>query len=108
MIKQFYERAKGNRWYHYFAILCRILLALAFIISGWVKISGERFASGLPVNNPMGHYLVLVDASNVIGSNFSAMRPSIHHGAYNADFVGSKHNVALKLPAENSLTHFLL
>jgi len=57
MIKQFYERAKGNRWYHYFAILCRILLALAFIISGWVKISGERFASGLTVNNPMGHYL---------------------------------------------------
>jgi uncharacterized membrane protein YphA (DoxX/SURF4 family) len=52
-----YNEAKGNKWFLYFAIFCRIMLALAFIISGIVKISGERFASGLPVNNPMGHYL---------------------------------------------------
>lgn len=51
-----YTEAKANRWYHYFAIFCRIMLALAFIISGFVKISGERFAAGLPVNNPLGHY----------------------------------------------------
>ena len=49
--------AKGNKWYHYFAIFCRFSLALGFIISGIVKIKGERFASGLPVTNPMGHYL---------------------------------------------------
>ncbi len=55
-LNQIYTEAKGNRWYHYFAIFCRILLALAFVISGIVKISGERFAAGLPVNNPLGHY----------------------------------------------------
>jgi uncharacterized membrane protein YphA (DoxX/SURF4 family) len=55
--EQFYYEAKGNKWFYYFAIVCRITLALGFIISGLVKIRGERFASGLPVNNPMGHYL---------------------------------------------------
>src|SRR4029079_8131137 len=52
-----YYEAKGNRWFHYFAIFCRIALAVGFIISGLVKIMGERFASGLSVNHPMGHYL---------------------------------------------------
>jgi hypothetical protein len=33
------------------------MLALGFLISAIVKIQGERFASGLSVNNPMGHYL---------------------------------------------------
>jgi len=54
--KQLYYEAKGNKWFHYFAVFCRIMLGLAFIISGLVKVRGERFASGLPVNNPMGHY----------------------------------------------------
>ena len=52
-----YYDAKGNKWFHYFAIFCRIMLALGFFISGVVKVKGERFASGLSVNNPMGHYL---------------------------------------------------
>jgi len=52
-----YHEAKGNKWHYYFAIFCRIVLALAFIISAIVKIRGERFAAGLSVNNPMGHYL---------------------------------------------------
>jgi uncharacterized membrane protein YphA (DoxX/SURF4 family) len=52
-----YYEAKGNKWFHYFAVFCRIVLALAFIISAIVKIRGERFAAGLSVNNPMGHYL---------------------------------------------------
>ena len=56
-LNQMYYEAKGNKWFHYFAVFCRIMLALAFIISGVVKINGERFASGLSVNNPMGHYL---------------------------------------------------
>ena len=56
-LDQMYYEAKGNRWFLYFAIFCRIMLAVAFIISGVVKINGERFASGLSVNNPMGHYL---------------------------------------------------
>lgn len=52
-----YAESKANKWMHYFAVFCRVMLALAFLIAGYVKISGERFASGLPVNNPMGHYL---------------------------------------------------
>ena len=56
-LNQVYYEAKGNKWFHYFAVFCRIMLALAFIISGIVKIKGERFASGLSVNNPMGHFL---------------------------------------------------
>src|ERR1044072_8014466 len=52
-----YHEAKGNKWFHYFAVFCRIMLALGFIPSGFVKIMGERFASGLSVNHPLGHYL---------------------------------------------------
>jgi len=51
-----YHEAKGNKWFHYFAVFCRLMLALSFIISAIVKIRGERFAAGLSVNNPMGHY----------------------------------------------------
>lgn len=56
-LEQFYYEAKGNKWFQYFAIFNRIGLAAGFIISGLVKIMGERFASGLCVNHPMGHYL---------------------------------------------------
>jgi uncharacterized membrane protein YphA (DoxX/SURF4 family) len=52
-----YDEAKGNKWFHYFAVFCRIVLALGFIPSGLVKIMGERFASGLSNNHPLGHYL---------------------------------------------------
>lgn len=55
-ISRVYTEGKGNRWYHYFAVFCRIMLALAFFIAGFVKINGERFAAGLSVNNPLGHY----------------------------------------------------
>lgn len=50
-------KAKQNRWLWYFAWFNRIALALGFIIAGVVKIMGERFASGLAVKHPMGHYL---------------------------------------------------
>jgi uncharacterized membrane protein YphA (DoxX/SURF4 family) len=55
--KQLYDEAKGNKWLRYFAAFCRIVLALGLIPSGFVKITGERFASGLSVNHPLGHYL---------------------------------------------------
>jgi uncharacterized membrane protein YphA (DoxX/SURF4 family) len=42
---------------YYFAIFTRIVLAAGFLPAGWVKITGERFASGLSVKHPMGHYL---------------------------------------------------
>src|SRR5687767_4805774 len=56
-LNQIYYEAKGNKWFHYFAVFCRIALALGFIPSGFVKIMGERFASGLSASHPMGHYL---------------------------------------------------
>jgi uncharacterized membrane protein YphA (DoxX/SURF4 family) len=55
-LTRIYDDAKQNRWYYYFAVFCRITLALTFLISGLVKIRGERFASGLSANNPLGHY----------------------------------------------------
>ncbi|HEX8516351.1 MAG TPA: DoxX family protein [Bacteroidia bacterium] len=49
--------ARGNKWLNYFSVFLRIALAWGFITSGMVKIAGERFASGLSVNHPMGQYL---------------------------------------------------
>jgi len=53
--EQFYYEAKANKWLLYFAVFCRVALALGFIPSAIVKISGERF-TGLPSNHPLGHY----------------------------------------------------
>jgi uncharacterized membrane protein YphA (DoxX/SURF4 family) len=50
-------QVKQNSWFRYFAVFNRITLAIGFLIAGMVKIMGERFASGLTVNHPMGHYL---------------------------------------------------
>ncbi|GAO45362.1 DoxX family protein [Flavihumibacter petaseus] len=55
-VEQYYNDAKGNKWYRYFAIFCRVALAVAWGISGFVKISGERFAAGLSHNHPLGQY----------------------------------------------------
>lgn len=55
-LKQYYYEARGNKWYRYFAVLCRLALAIAFIISGFVKVKGERFAEGLSSNHPLGQY----------------------------------------------------
>lgn len=51
-----YIKLRRNQWMRYFAIFCRVALALGFLPSGFVKIMGERFTS-LSVNHPMGHYL---------------------------------------------------
>jgi uncharacterized membrane protein YphA (DoxX/SURF4 family) len=50
-------RAKENSWLWLFSIFCRFALAAGFFPAGMVKILGERFASGLSANHPMGHYL---------------------------------------------------
>ena len=50
-----YYEAKGNKWFRYFTVFCRIALALGFIPSGIVKIMGERFTA-LPADHPLGHY----------------------------------------------------
>ena len=54
--EEIYYEAKGDKWFKRFAVFCRIALATAFIIAGCVKVAGERFAAGLPPNNPLGHY----------------------------------------------------
>jgi uncharacterized membrane protein YphA (DoxX/SURF4 family) len=56
-----------NRWLRYFAIFCRVVLALGFIPSGAVKVMGERF-TGLPSNHPLGHYF---DALYLTGSYYT-------------------------------------
>lgn len=55
-IEEIYYEAKSDKWLKRFAIFCRVALALSFIPAGLVKIMGERFAEGLPHNNPLGHY----------------------------------------------------
>ena len=46
-----YDECKGNQWLRYFAVFCRVALALGFIPSGIVKVMGERFTA-LPSNHP--------------------------------------------------------
>lgn len=55
-LELYYYEAKENKWYRYFAVFCRVALAVAWLISGYVKISGERFAAGLSHNHPLGQY----------------------------------------------------
>jgi uncharacterized membrane protein YphA (DoxX/SURF4 family) len=55
-IEEIYQAAKADDWFKKFAVFCRVALAISFIPTGLVKIMGERFAAGLPANNPLGHY----------------------------------------------------
>lgn len=70
-LEEYYIKIKRNRWHWIFSILCRILLAYAFIVAGMVKILGERFASGLSEIHPMGAYL-----------------EALHHTGYYYTFIG--------------------
>lgn len=54
----------------YFTLCCRVLLALGFLPSGFVKIMGERFTA-LSANHPMGQYL-----------------EALHHTGYYYTFIG--------------------
>ena len=51
-----YYEAKSDKWFQNFAVFCRVALAAGFLPAGFVKVMGERFAAGLPSNNPLGHY----------------------------------------------------
>lgn len=53
-----HSKAKANVWLWLFSVFCRVTLAFGFFVAGMVKVVGERFASGLHENHPMGHYLV--------------------------------------------------
>ncbi|MBE7171557.1 MAG: DoxX family protein [Williamsia sp.] len=63
-IEEIYWEAKSDKWFQGFAVFCRVALAASFLPAGYVKIMGERFASGLPSNNPLGHYF---DALHLTG-----------------------------------------
>jgi uncharacterized membrane protein YphA (DoxX/SURF4 family) len=54
--EEIYYEAKSDKWFNRFAVFCRITLAASFVPAGFIKIMGERFAAGLPSNNPLGHY----------------------------------------------------
>ena len=62
--EEIYYAAKSDKWFRRFAAFCRIALAASFLIAGYVKVVGERFAAGLPSNNPLGHYF---DALHLTG-----------------------------------------
>ena len=62
-LERVYGELRRNKWLRYFAIFCRIALALGFIPSGIVKVMGERFTA-LPSNHPLGHYF---DALHLTG-----------------------------------------
>ena len=62
-----YEQWCRNRWLRYFAAFCRVALALGFIPSGIVKVTGHRFTA-LPSNHPLGHYF---DALFLTGSYYT-------------------------------------
>jgi len=70
-LDKLHAEARQNRWLRYFTIFIRIALAFGFATAGMVKIVGERFASGLSVNHPMGHYL-----------------EALHHTGYYYTFIG--------------------
>lgn len=70
-LDRLHSQAKRNRWLWLFSIFNRLALALGFIPAGMVKIMDERFASGLSVNHPMGHYL-----------------EALHHTGYYYTFIG--------------------
>lgn len=55
-LREIYAYAKADPWFRRFAVFCRVALAASFLPAGFVKIMGERFAEGLPHNNPLGHY----------------------------------------------------
>ena len=61
--ERLHAELKRNKWLRYFSVFCRIALALGFIPSGIVKVTGERF-TGLPSNHPLGHYF---DALHLTG-----------------------------------------
>ena len=56
-LDRLHAQTKQNNWLWLFSIFCRLALALGFIPAAIVKLIDERFASGLHVNHPMGHYL---------------------------------------------------
>ena len=75
-----FQAVRENKWHWFFYWFCKISLAIGFFIAGMVKITGERFASGLDEIHPMGTYLV-----------------ALHHTGYYYTFIGIAQVVAALL-----------
>ncbi|MBL7913659.1 MAG: DoxX family protein [Bacteroidia bacterium] len=69
-LDKIHYKVKSNKWYRYFAVFNRIILAAGFIPSGLTKVFDERFTS-LSVKHPMGNYL-----------------ESLYHTGYYYPFIG--------------------
>jgi hypothetical protein len=54
-IDRLHAWAIGNRWLRVFTLVVRVLLAVAFVPSGLVKILGEPFTQ-LPESDPVGYF----------------------------------------------------
>lgn len=79
-LDQWNLEVKQNMWLRLFTLFNRIALAIGFFAAGMVKMVGERFASGLSVNHPMGQYL-----------------EALHHTGYYYTFIGILQVVAALL-----------
>ncbi|GAB2459085.1 hypothetical protein GCM10011375_08710 [Hymenobacter qilianensis] len=55
-LDRLHARVRQNKWLRDFTVFTRIVLAMGFLPSGYVKIVGEQFTD-LPICHPMGHYL---------------------------------------------------
>lgn len=55
-IDSIHLKARQNKWLWVFTIFTRIMLALGFLPSGFVKVNDERFTA-LATEHPMGSYL---------------------------------------------------
>ena len=86
-LDRLHSQAKKNKWLWLFSIFNRLALAAGFIPSGIVKIIGERFASGLHANHPMGHYL---EALHTTGYYYTFIGvDTVDSGDYAADTADS-------------------
>lgn len=68
--EQYLIEARANKWFRWFTVFCRIILALSFVPSGYIKLIGERFTA-LPATHPLGQYF-----------------EALHHTGFYFNFVG--------------------
>lgn len=54
-LDRLHARARRTRWLRWFTVMTRLLLALGFTPSGWVKLQGHRFTS-LGLDDPVGFF----------------------------------------------------
>lgn len=91
-LDRLHSRVKENSWHWLFSVFCRLALALGFIPAAIVKLTDERFASGLSANHPMGHYLealhqtgfyyTFIGVAQLLAAIFLLIPPTVTLGAF--------------------------